>query len=302
MHAVVVVGSLNIDHVVQAGRFPSPGQTVPGQAVTRAAGGKGANQAAAAARCAAATALVARVGTGAGTDDALAELRTAGVDVSAVARSADLETGSAWITVAGGENTIVVVPGANGRWPADDAVLAAVPGARVVLAQLEVPVGVVARAARLATGTVIVNAAPARSLPEELLARCDVLVVNEHELSALSTVPEGSPGWPVSAARAVLERGAGAVVATAGGAGAVLVTPDAVVHQAALRVEVVDTTGAGDALCGALAAALAEGASLPRALRLGVAAGSLAATTPTARFAFDRAAVDAAAQDLPAQT
>jgi ribokinase len=301
MSDVVVVGSVNVDHVVVADAFPAPGETVRGTSVTTAVGGKGANQAVAAAAIGGRVRLIGQVGTDPAGTFVRDRLARTGADLSGVAVVPG-ETGSAWITVAGGDNTIVIVPGANARWPSDDERFAAIASAAVVLTQLEIPLDVVQRAARSSTGTFVLNAAPALPLPDDLLGRCDVLIVNETELAGLA----GLPAVPsritdiVVAQRILIDRGAGAVLATLGADGAVLVTPDRAIHQPAPPVTVVDSTGAGDALCGAVAVTLAAGEPLESALRTGVAAGSLAVRSPTAQVDFDRAALADAVRDLPA--
>ena len=297
---VAVVGSVNIDHIVRAHDFPLPGETVLGISHTTAVGGKGANQAAAAARFGAEVHLVAQVGADDDAAAALGWLRECGVDVSGVGTSQDADTGTAWITVCGGENTIVVVPGANGRWPPADHRLGRVADAEIVLAQLEVPVEVVRRAALL-SGTFVLNAAPAKELPDEVVSRCDVLIVNESELATLTGTRGAATDHAemIDAQRSLLARGAKAVVATLGADGALLATPHRVVHQPALATRVLDTTGAGDAFCGVFAAELARGGTLEQATRCGVAAGSLAVQHATAQMTFDRWAVDAAMALLP---
>jgi ribokinase len=218
--------------------------------------------------------------TGDDTDGANARQRLdqRGVQTTHVAVVASLPTGSAWITVAEQDNTIIVIPGANARW-AGGALPSAVRAAAVVLSQLEIPLAVVAAAAEQAQGLFVLNAAPAAALPTELLARCDVLVVNEHELAIVADVEEVSDDdESVASAHAKLrDRGVGAVVTTRGAAGAIATDNDGVTTiLAAVPSDVVDTTGAGDAFVGVLAARLATGEPLAQACRWGVAAGSLA--------------------------
>ncbi|SDY45882.1 ribokinase [Geodermatophilus africanus] len=181
---VTVVGSLNEDVLVRVPRLPGRGETVVGRQTVLAPGGKGANQAAAAGRLAGAVAMVGRVGDDPAADRQLTALADAGVDVTAVVRTAGVPTGSATIPVedASGENLIVVVPGANAELGPADVDVAAVRRARVVLLQLEVPLETVQAAAALAPGTVVLTPAPPQPLPDGLLARVDVLVPNEHEL------------------------------------------------------------------------------------------------------------------------
>jgi ribokinase len=266
---VVVVGSANLDLVATTRRLPAPGETVVGSAFAQHPGGKGLNQAVAAARSGASVAFVAAVGD----DDAGSTLRSVaeheGIDVSAVVVAGGVATGRALITVdERGENCIVVIPGANSL-----ARVGSLPAANLVLAQLEVPVETVVAAftaARAAGSRTVLNPAPAPDdgLPPELLALCDVVVPNEHELVLLGGVDR------------LLAGGVGAVVVTRGAAG---VTVTEAEHGAtrsipAFDVEPVDTTGAGDAFCGALACRLATGADLFDAARSAAAAGALATT------------------------
>ena len=261
---VCVVGSANLDIVATSVRLPGPGETVLGTSYAEHAGGKGLNQAVAAARAGARTAFVGAVGD----DDAGRRLRDAlvdaGADVSALLVAA-LPTGRAVITVDDrGENSIVVVPGANTAVTG-----VSLPRSRVVLVQLEIlPTAVAAalRAGRAMGAVTILNPAPAGPLDVELLGLVDVLVPNEHELAAIEPPT------------ALLARGVGAVVTTLGGAGVRVLTAARAWHQAALPVRPIDTTAAGDAFCGALAARLAAGDALDAAVRFAAAAGALATT------------------------
>jgi ribokinase len=284
---VAVVGSLNMDLVVRGPRFPRAGETLTGTRFETIPGGKGANQALAARRAGAQVTMVGAVGA----DDFGAALRaglaTEGVDVQHVAVAAGVATGVALITVdVHGENTIIVVPGANGCMTAEavQAAAAAITAARVLLLQLEVPLAAVHAAARVAAEagvTVILNAAPALVLPGALLALVDYLVVNETEVLEVGA----HAGVPADrAARALQSAGARTVVVTLGAAGALLMPPAGdVVATPAFEVEAVDTTAAGDAFVGAFAVALAEGATPSHALRVGSAAGALAVTRPGAQ-------------------
>lgn len=277
---VCVVGSANLDIVATAARLPSPGETVLGTGYSEHAGGKGLNQAVAAARAGARTAFVSAVGPDAAGRHLLAALAVAGADTSFVATS-DRPTGRAVITVdEHGENSIVVIPGANA-----DVTGVPLPHSRVVLAQLEVPMPAVAaalRAARSTGATTILNPAPAAALDPDLLALVDVLVPNEHELARLGTVTE------------LLAAGVQVIVTTLGGAGIRVVTSDGEWHQPAFSVAPVDTTAAGDACCGALAARLAAGDPLDMAVRFAAAAGALATTRHGAVPSLpDRQEVDA---------
>jgi ribokinase len=274
---VVVIGSINVDHVVRADVFPAPGETITGRGVSIGLGGKGANQAVAAHLAGAEVRMLGRIGADSDGELAKSRLASRGVDVTGVRTSADVATGSAWITVTPQDNSIIVVPGANAQWDSQN--LASV---GITLCQLEVPLAVVSQAAAECTGTFVLNAAPAQPLPDSLLARCDVLVVNEHELAVVSSVSDD-----VGAAHAnLLARGVGAVITTVGAAGAVLTDRAGTVEFPAIPAKVVDTTGAGDAFVGVLAARLTAGDALRDAARWGIAAGSLAVRRAGAQESF----------------
>ena len=286
--SVTVVGSLNEDVLVTVRRLPGRGETVIGRDVTLAPGGKGANQAAAAARLGPAVAMVGRVGDDAAAERQLAALSSVGVDVSGVHATTGVPTGSATIPVeeGTGENLIVVVPGANGGMTPEDAGMGVVIFADVVLLQLEIPMEAVRAAAAAARGTVVLTPAPPQPLPEELLALVDVLVPNEHELAQLA---EAEPGEREPAQLAELARSVApcAVVVTLGARGALVVPVDGnALLQAPPAVTPVDTTGAGDCFCGALAQALARGTDLPGAVRYAVTAAASSTTGPGARGAL----------------
>jgi ribokinase len=268
---IAVVGSINLDVVVEVDRHPAPGETVIGGDRRELPGGKGANQAVAAARLGGVVVLVGRVGADEAGRRLLDGLGAEGVDVSHVQEDPEAPTGMALIAVdASGENTIVVSPGANARVSARDVQAAAdvLAGAAVTLVQHEVPEEAVAAALAAAGGTVVLNPAPARAL----VAPVDVLVPNRGELEALA----GRAGDPVELARGL--QGPRAVVVTLGAEGAVVVEGDRVDWARAPSVEAVDTTGAGDAFCGALVQALAEGATLVEAARWAARAAAVGVT------------------------
>ena len=301
---VTVVGSLNEDVLVRVDRLPGRGETVVGGDVVLAPGGKGANQAAAAARLGPGVAMVGRVGDDAAGERQRGALRDVGVDVDAVTTTPDVPTGTATIPVEedSGENLIVVVPGANGRVTAADVEIPAVRTADVVLLQLEIPLDAVLAASSAAAGTVVLTPAPPRPLPPELLDRVDVLVPNEHELTQLAgaTGRERNAAELAALARRVTRR---TVVVTLGARGALLVRDDGspVLLQPTPEVVPVDTTGAGDCFCGALAQALATDPDLPAAVRVAVTAAALSTTGPGARGALpDAAAVQALLTRVPA--
>ncbi|MGY1706754.1 ribokinase [Geodermatophilus sp. SYSU D00697] len=288
--SVTVVGSLNEDVLVRVDRLPGRGETVVGRGTVLAPGGKGANQAAAAGRLAGAgrAAMVGRVGEDPAGDRQLAALTGAGVDVGHVRRTPGAPTGTATIPVeeGSGENLIVVVPGANAELRPGDVDVPPVRRAAVVLLQLEVPVAAVTAAAAAATGTVVLTPAPPRPLPADLLSRVDVLVPNEHELLQLTGA---GPGDRTPADLAALARGLGTatVVVTLGARGALLVTgAGPALLQPPPPVRAVDTTGAGDCFCGALAVALAAGATPADAVADAVTAAALSTTARGARGAL----------------
>jgi len=261
---LAVVGSINLDLVARAERLPRPGETVTGAVFSRVPGGKGANQALAAARLGAEVALVGCVGDDGFADEALAELRAAGVSLAGVRRTAG-QTGVALVAVdASGENEIVVAPGANLELRPEDVVLPEVDG---VLCQQEIPPAAVARAAELAPGRFFLNAAPARPDPPE----ADVTIVNRFELESLPSRR-------------------GLVCLTLGAEGAVLLEDGAEVARAAPPpVEAVDGTGAGDAFTACLVVSLLEGRPREEALRRACAAGALAASRPGAQTSLPTA-------------
>ncbi|QKW18700.1 ribokinase [Kitasatospora sp. NA04385] len=282
MPSITVVGSVNRDLVLTVEDLPRPGETVLARGFVEGVGGKGANQAVAAARLGSRVRLVARVGADAAPIRRV--LAAEGIDLDAVLTAPDAGTGIASVVVdRAGENTIVVNPGANAVLSVEDLPqwLARTPG-EVVLVQHEVAAEVVAAAvlrAREQGGTVVLNPAPARPLAAEVLAAVDVLVPNLGELAALlGTEPVSGP----AAAGELLERAelpCGAVVVTLGADGALIKQPGRPgVHLPAPVVDAVDTVGAGDTFCGALADALARGADLPAAAARAVRAAALAVT------------------------
>jgi ribokinase len=276
---VFIAGSINIDLVLRVAHLPTAGETVSGGRLERHGGGKGANQAVAAARAGAAVAFMGMVGEDDFAEQALAELRDEGIDISAVGRSSAAATGVACVVVdERGENQIAVASGANAeldaaavkRWlhgahPSDDSVF---------LMNLEIPDPPLLAAAQSAAQSdrpIIVNPAPARDLPTALLELRPILTPNAGELKTLAG---GGAGSAEDAARRLSARSGAPVVVTLGARGAILVGAEESLEVAAPSAQPVDTTGAGDAFNGSLAAALAHGYDLPSAVRRAVVAGA----------------------------
>ncbi len=280
---IVVVGSVNRDLVATTDSLPAPGETVLG-AHFETAGGKGANQAVAAARLGAEVAFVGRVGDDEAGRMLAAAFRVEGVNAELLTVTDQAPTGLAVITVDGsGENTIVVSPGANDLVGLQDVAAASslLRSASVTLLQLEIPMRSATLAALTAGGMVILNAAPAQPLADELIGAVGVLVVNRSELAELtgSENPRMASVLPVPT-----------TVVTLGADGAALVMEEEVTVYPAPRVEVVDTTGAGDAFCGALAAGIEAGLEIQAAVPRAVISGALATTAKGARSAMPTAA------------
>jgi ribokinase len=287
---IVVLGSANADLVVAVQHRPGPGETVLGADTVVAPGGKGANTAVAAARLGASVVLLGALG-----DDQYGgllrdSLAAAGVHLDLV-RGSTRPTGTAYITVTpDGENSIVVSPGANAEVSADDVLAAAgtLRAARVLVCSLEVPVPAVERAVAVAVSAgvrPVLNLSPATRLRRHTLAWLDPLVVNEHEAAwLLDAAAGGLPGTEL--ARRLLDLGPRSVVVTLGAAGAAVADPGEVVEVPAPEVRAVDTTGAGDAFTGALAARLAEGEKLATAVRFAVRVAATSVTRPGAQPSY----------------
>lgn len=291
---IVVAGSINMDLVVRTARLPEAGETVPGRSFATIPGGKGANQAVAAARLGARTAMIGCVG-----DDAFGrELRRVlvadGIDCSAVREVPGTPTGVALIEVDdAGRNHIVVVPGGNGCLEAADVqahedLLVA---AQAVVLQLEVPLATViwtAARARALGKLVVLNPAPAQPLPAELLASVDYLVPNELEAAALTGARVDSPAAAAQAAQRLRDLGSRNVIITLGAAGVLSATADQVRHHPARPVQAVDSTAAGDTFIGGLCAALVEGRPLERAIAFAQAAAAISVTRLGAQTSIPR--------------
>lgn len=300
---ILVVGSLNVDLRLEVERHPRPGETLIGRGGEYSPGGKGANQAAAAALLGGTVAMVGAVGDDAHAAVATSVLREAGVDLSAV-RTVPGPTGLAVVSVAaGGENSITVIPGANASVDAAavESCAPAIGEAAVVVVQGEIPADGIIRALDLASGQIVVNLAPVIDLPAHVLRRADPLVVNEHEGAlALRLLQDSAPAdahagsdSPEETVRALLDAGIPSVVMTVGGDGAHMAaagqTPT---HIPSPQVQVVDTTGAGDAFVGALAWRLAAGDDLADACRVAARAGAYACTGEGAQASYARDVAD----------
>lgn len=271
--AVHIVGSINIDIITSLDRLPLPGETVLADATARLPGGKGANQAVAAARMGAQTRMIGAVGDGDAGRWMVQRLAADDIDVSGVETLAGEETGTAYIAVdAEGENQIIVVSGANARLKAPAPV-----NEGVLLSQLEVPVAALLPVFAQSKAVRILNTAPALSEAKALFEHVDILVLNEHELGVYVPSDSGTVDCEdyVVRARRLLAREDQAVVVTLGANGAIAVRKDRHRHVAAVPVIPVDTIGAGDCFCGALAALLDEGRCLEDALSCASAAAAL---------------------------
>lgn len=287
----VVIGALNLDVVVNVPRLPLPGESLPASAWDLVPGGKGGNQAVAVRRLGGDVVMVARVGA----DEFGARLRRSlqseGVDDAGVREDPVAPTGVAIIAVAtGGENSIAVVAGANGRVTPEDVVAAAplFTGARMLLVQFEIPMDAVEMAmvvARQRGMRVLLDPSPVppAGVPDRVLAGADLVLPNAVEAAALTGVCVDDPESAERAGRILLHRGAGAAVVKRGRAGAVIVTAETAIHVPGFRVASVDATAAGDAFAGGVAVALMRGEDLRAAVRFASAAGALSTTHPGAQ-------------------
>lgn len=281
---ILIVGSLNMDLVVQADRMPSAGETVLGTSFVTVPGGKGGNQAVAAARLGGRVTMIGCVGQDSFGEQLIEGLRVSGVDVQGVRRTANATTGVAAVLVdREGENRIIAVPAANGQLsPADVASLEArFAEAELIVTQLEVPRATVKAAIALAARhrvPVLFNPAPAFALENELLAGIDYLVLNETEASVLTGVNPDGEDTCRQAALALRACGVGVVVLTLGARGAYVYSDGEGTHVPAQPVTVVDTTAAGDSFVGGMAVSLVEGRGIVEATRFACAAGTLAVT------------------------
>jgi len=282
MADIIVVGSMNADLVVRASRFPGPGETISGEDLQIIPGGKGANQAVAAARQGAAVAMVGHVGNDSFGPQLINNLKRNNVNTSHVKVDPQSATGTAIIVVdANGQNSIVLSPGGNGKVSPAEVRDISFSDHKLLLLQLEIPVETVSAAAQGARESdlhILFNPAPARPLPKELISLPDFILPNESELSLLTDQTVKDLASAERAAKTLLERGAQNVIVTLGANGALVVTQDMTKHVPAFEVKVVDTTAAGDAFIGGFASALLQNRPLEEAVRYGCACGALAAT------------------------
>ena len=281
MPDILVVGSLNADLVVRAPRFPRPGETISGEDLQVIAGGKGANQAVAAARLGASVSMLGRVGKDNFGDFLLDNLKSNHLDAQLVQRD-DASTGTATIIVdSNGQNSIVLSAGANGKVSSADVKSASFLDCKLLLLQLEIPLETVLSAAKRAHENglrVILNPAPAQVIPTELIALADFIIPNETELSLLTGISVNDLDPAEKAARKLLEQGAKNVIVTLGSNGALIVTRTKVTKVNTYPVDVMDTTAAGDAFIGGFATGLLQDKSLEESVRYGCACGALATT------------------------
>lgn len=281
MGRVFVAGSINMDVVATADRHPRVGETVAGQEVLYFPGGKGANQAVAASRLGARTTLIGRLGKDSFGAELKAFLDDQGIDLGYVQESAEAHTGTAIITVARADNTIVVIPGANARLSADDVGVVPLLKGDVAVSQFEIPLPAIAaffRRAREAGATTLLNPAPAAKAGRDLLAFVDVLVLNETELGFLTdtAIAESDDAADIADAARRLQASKDQVICvTLGKRGVLALAGDEQLSVPGRAVQALDTTGAGDCFVGALAARLAGGAALRDALTYANAAASI---------------------------
>ena len=281
MADIIIVGSLNADLVVRSPRFPQPGETISGEDLQIIPGGKGANQAVAAARQGLKTAMLGRVGSDSFGPFLVENLKANQVDTSHVIVDSSA-TGTAIIVVdSNGQNSIVLSPGANGNVLPADVDSASFSNSKLLLLQLEIPTPTVLHAAQQARAnglTVILNPAPAKPLPVELISVVDILIPNESELSLLTGLPVNDIDSAEHAAKEILKQGVKIVIVTLGSKGALLVTAHQTAQVDTYKVNVVDTTAAGDAFIGGFASAMLNGTSLEDSVRYGCACGALTTT------------------------
>ena len=297
--AIAVLGGVNMDLVTYSSRFPGPGETIAGRRFLTYPGGKGANQAVAVARLGARAAMIGRVGDDVFGPQLIDALQTAGVDTSRIAIAPNQTSGIAVINIdSAAQNRIIQILGTNETCaqPEADAVADAMQQASVLLLQLEVTPELSARVAGAASDigkTVILDPGPVRPFPPEMYRACSIITPNETEAEALVGFPVTAPTDALRAARILLGRDVKTAIVKLGAQGAVYVDGAGAGHQPSFPVTAIDTVAAGDAFNAALAVSLAEGDSLPAAVRFACAAGALAVTAAGALDSMPtRAAVD----------
>jgi len=300
---IVVFGSLNVDLLIPVDRLPHAGETVLGPSYSFAAGGKGANQALAAARAGASVRMVGRVGTDDLSAIALHDLNLGGVDLALTVKD-EKPTGLAAICIdKRGENIIVVASGANLDTRADQVPDSVLTKETMVVLQMETPLTenwTLIRRAKARGARVLLNVAPAAPVPTDIVRMLDWLVVNETEAMIVADSLGRHRADPRAAAAAVAEAAQTTVIVTLGGEGACAVSAGKTFDVTALLITPVDTVGAGDAFVGAFAAALDSGGDLSRGLAYGSVAGALACLVPGAQPSLPmKAAIDARLRDLP---
>lgn len=284
MGKIVVAGSLNMDLVVQASRLPQGGETIMGHAFSEIPGGKGANQAVAMARLGADVTMIGKVGTDGFGETLIQTLEKSGANVNYIQKITEQPTGVALITVQdSGENSIIVVSGANGALRASDLDPISFDGYTVAVTQLETPLDTVSefitRSRESGTFTIL-NPAPARALPEWLYGHIDLLTPNETELATLTGLSTETEEEIMAAAQVLLEKGLGAIVVTLGSKGALYLNRTGESHfEKALRVKAIDTTAAGDSYTAGLATALSKGESIQRAMAFATKVAALTVQT-----------------------
>lgn len=290
--SIIVLGSINMDLVVHTPRLPKPGETLTGTSFHTTPGGKGANQAVACARLGAATQMIGRVGDDFFGSALKNNLMAYGVDITGIVSETSTPSGVALIEVDdAGENNIIVIPGANGTvgWQDLSHLEKILPKAKILLLQLEIPFETVQEAAQMASAqgvTVILDPAPARSLPDIIFSNVDILTPNTSEASILAGFPVDTTVDAKRAARSFLEKGLKYAVIKMGSLGAYVATQAWEKHFNAIPVEVMDTVAAGDAFNGALAVALSEGLPIEEAMVWGIAGGAIAVTQRGAQEAM----------------
>lgn len=291
MARVFVIGSLNNDIVVTADRHPKPGETLQGDSLAHYSGGKGLNQAIAAKRAGADTVMIGVVGSDAAGESLRSYLASEGVGVAGVQSVSDSPTGTAIITVAGGENSIVYVAGANNTLSTNQLHDFAPQAGDVVVAQFETPTTTTLRAfekARSEGAVTVLNPAPAKQVPPELLVLTDYLIVNEHEFAIIFGQSSQDARQQNNVLSATGKNFSGTLVLTLGEEGVIAWSKEQVFKESGVSIEVVDSTGAGDCFVGYMAAALAQGEDLAEILNTANAAAAQSVTKPGAAASIPR--------------